>query len=261
MKETKKNIRLIAVLAIVLTVAALAGAGTILARYITTRESEATMQSGNFYVSSSHLEASGAAYDVTSWNTAGISFDVFNYQKSNPSLLTDGDVKYTVTVPSGWVITVTDNNGDPVEAVSGEYTLCGSGGATRHTVTVKCYTAASAGDTVDVSVNTVSPYAKTISASFTLIGDPEPEYRIDDKGTYVLVTLYSNNYSGTVTVKWTADFSPDNTNPLMTTWTDIKRSQNISVVSSSTYELIFYKNTSDDYSKSLTSGMIVDVGS
>lgn len=261
MTKTKKNIKLAVVLIIAVTVAALASVGTLLARYITTRQGEADMQSGNFYVSSSHLEASGADYSVTSWNTSGISFDVFNYEKANPSLVADGDIKYTVAVPSGWMITVVDGNGATVEAVDGIYTFSGSDGATRHTVTVKCYTAASDGDVIDVTVSTVSPYSKELSASFTLIGDPEPEYRIDNKGTYVLVTLYSNNYSGAVTVKWTADFSPDNTNSLMLTWTDTKRSQNISVEANSTYELIFYKNTSEDYDKSLTSGMIVDVGS
>ena len=103
-------------------------------------------------------------------------------------------------------------------------------------------------------------YKKTLTAKFRLLGKPKPEYKIEDKGTYVLVTVYTNNYSGAMTFTWTASFSPDNTNPMMASWTDAERSKNEVVAAKTTYELIFYKNEVVELNKPLAENTTVNVG-
>lgn len=260
MTKTNKKYMTPGVWLLILLLLAMVSAGTVLARYMAMQEEQADTKSQNFHISSDYLDVSSAAYEIPLSDTLEISFLIYNYEKLNSSLVTEGDIQYKISVSSDCAVTVKNKTGNTVEAVDGTYTLDGDAGKTWHAVTINC-SAIMAGSTLDVSVETVYPYAEKLSASFTLTGHSEPQYRIEDKGNYVLVALYSNNYSGAVTVTWTADFSPDNTHPLMQDWVDTAPMQIIGVTPNTTYELIFYKNTSVTYSKSMTAGKTVDVGS
>lgn len=231
--------------------------GVALARYIAERIDSADTVSGEFHISSDLLEKTGATHDATDW-VDGITFKIHNYEKHNDALVSEKNIEYKIDLPSGWTATVTDSSFTAVTPIDGVYTLSGESVKETHTVTIKCTTPASASGTVDVSINAVSPYTSELSAEFTLIGKAMPEYKAEDKGTYVLVTLYSNLYSGEVSFGWTAKLSPDNGDTLMSDWTSSPRS--LYVTKNHTYELIFFKNTAEVYNKALTESTTVQIG-
>lgn len=257
MKQSTKRLILVTVILAVLLAVGLTGG--LIARYASEKNNDTSMHSGRFYVSSDLLTKSGKAYDAPNWSVTGIVFEVYNHEKENPALISDRDITYTVTVPSGWTVSVKDALGDTVSLVDGAYTLINVG-ATKHTVTLTAPPSATAEDVVPIVLNTTAPYSTALSAEFTLKGKASPEYKIENFDTYVLVTLYTNNYSGLMTVNWSADFSPDNTHPLMASWLDATGTANVDVPASTTYELIFYKNSVITLNKPLTAAMTVTVG-
>ena len=260
MTKSKKTVRILILVLALISVALIASTGTLLARYISEQQQQASMKSKDFHVSSDYLSDASEipTYSVSAWSSEGISFCVYNYELLNTSLVTEGDVKYFVEVPAGWNVSVRNANGETVTPEDGTYTMIGQSGATYHTVTLKNPTA-NENDEVLVTLKT-APYEKKLAANFRLLGKPKPEYKIEDKGNYVLVTVYTNNYSGAMTFTWTASFSPDNTNPMMASWTDAERSKNEVVAAKTTYELIFYKNEVVELNKPLAENTTVNVG-
>jgi len=241
-------------------IAVCAGAGTLIARYVTKLIQQAEMLSGSFYMSSDMLEETpGTQHTVANWYNDGVTFEVYNYDKGNIANLSKNDLVYELTLPTGWIAAVKDGDGNTVLPDGNKYTIYG-GSAKRHLITLSPSTEAKDGDVIQVSANAKKPYSTALSAEFLLKGEPQPEYRIDDCGTYVLVVLFSHSYSGAVSVRWDESFSPDTTDPLMGEWTDGIRNKNVTVTSNTTYELIFYKNTSAAYSKDVTSGTTVNIG-
>lgn len=257
MKHSTKRLLLVIVILSLLLIAGLTGG--LIARYATETNDDTSMHSGRFYISSDLLTKSGKAYDAPNWSADGITFELYNYEKENPALISDRDITYTVTAPSGWAVSVKDSLGNTVSMVDGAYTL-ENVGAAKHSVTLTAPPSADAEDVIPISLHTSAPYSTTLSAEFTLKGKASPEYKIENFDTYVLVTLYTNNYSGLVTVNWSADFSPDNTHPLMASWLDATGTANVDVPASTTYELIFYKNSVVTLNKPLTAAMTVTVG-
>jgi hypothetical protein len=234
----------------------------VLARYVAERSENDDTLSGKFHISSDLLEKATAVHDAAEW-TKGITFTVYNYEKSNPALVTGKEIKYEIILSPGWTVDkVVDESSNIITPVDGKYELDGGDDMHHHTVTVKCTDPASVNNEVplEVSLVTVSPYETELSADFNLIGSALPEYKVENNDTYVLLTVYSNLYDGNVTVKWTSAFSPNNGDPLMATWLDSNKNGYLTLNKNHTYELIFFKNTSDNYSKSLQMGTIIEVG-
>ena len=250
MKKAGKNKRLVIAAGALLLVAA---TGTLLARYISSNQQRAEMLSSDFRISSNYLTEDGATYNVTDTGN-GVQFSLFNYEKENVALVSSEPIQYTVKA-DGWLVTV--KSGDVVQqANNGVYTIAADGRQT-HTILLS----GGAGNEVEVTVKTTSPYVTELSATFHLIGKTQPDYQVDDAGTYVVVTIHSNDYSGAVKVKWTEDFSPDNTNPVMAGWKDSAVPGNMTVTAHTTYTLIFVKNnTNDAYNKNTTYGTEIIIG-
>ena len=244
--------------------AVLLAAGAVLARYVAEELRSAEMRSSEFHISSDLLKKNDTpTHTVADWARDGVSFSIFNYETENPALISRDATQYTLSFPVGWVAAVADGGGNPVPATDGVYTLPGeSAGKVEHRVTLR-YTLQTppAAASWEATVQSVSPYAGVLRATFVTPGDPLPEYEITDHGTYVLVTLRANAYSGAMTVSWDAAFSPDNTNPMMVSWVDGgNRTETVTVTRNTTYQLIFFKNTAAAYEKASTRATQITVG-
>lgn len=243
-------------LIIVSLVMLLSTTGVVWARYVSTNKREAQMLSSDFHISSNYLEIKkeNARYTVVDWGNGGISFELHNYEKENVTQIAGTDIQYTITVSDGWEVEVKDEHGKSVEKNNGGYIMPGDGTA-KHTHTVHLKTDGNAPGQVEVKVETNDPYVYELMATFNTVGQKLPDYIVKDMGDYVLVTLRSNDYSEHIEVTWDENFSPDNHNRLMATWTDEQRVYLMKLETNMTYELIFVKNqnvTVKDKSVTLT---------
>lgn len=252
-KESTKRRGLMLVLIAVLAVVAISG--TLLARYIATSQAVAEMISADFHISSNYLEETAQSYTVTDWGE-GISFQIYNYEKENLAQIAAEEITYTIDAPSGWTVTV-EEAGQEVAPQNGKYTI---GGGTMIAQTVTLVPGEDAATSGTVEVKTTAPYRKTLSATFTVDAMQTAQYSVTDKGNYVVLTVYSNDYADPVTVNWTEAFSPDNTNSLMASWLDTYKTGTFTTQANTTYELIFFKNTADTYSTDITSGTTITIG-
>jgi len=261
MKKTYKIIVLAAALLLVLV-----PAGVVLGKYIFTNMSTAQMLSSHFHISSNYLEDSDLIkeYTVSDWGDTGILIQLYNYEKENISLIAEDPIVYKVSVSDGWNVTVKDDLGTLVAPAEGQYTMPADGSVkVTHILQIKA--AGASTDTskpVEVTVTTTSPYSKQLKAKFTLEGKDAPEYQIEDKGDYCVVTIYSNDYADYIDVAWTEKYSPDNTNVLMATWIDTDQKQDLLLEANHTYELIFFEKEGVSYSKDRTrvEGFKIQIG-
>jgi len=252
----KQSIRIILIACLILVLAV----GGVLAKYIADNKREAEMLSADFHISSNYLDAAGASYTVSDWGDHGITILLHNYETENIALIAEEDIKYTISTGNaqGWTVAVEDENENTVTPVNGEYTLpSAEGQRATHTLQLT-YTGTGDPTEVTVTVNTTAPYTEELKATFTLYGYDLPNYVIEDKGNYCLITLYSNDYEGEVQIQWDGEkFSPDNTNPRMANWQDTESVRAFSVEAYSTYEFIFVKKTEDSFATVQDSGQII----
>lgn len=259
-ERKKRRMRRIIVAEIMVLFLVVLGAG-ILARYISSNKKKAEMLSSSFHFTSNYLEEEAeTAYTISDW-MEGITIQLYNYEKENVALIAEEGISYKVDTGADWNVSVTDETGSDVVCTEGGlYSM--PGGDKRRSQTLKLvYTGTGTPENVSVKVTAVSPYSKTLQADFTLSGKADPDYTVEDKGNYCLVTVRANNYSGTITVNWDKDsFSPDNTNPIMEDWRDEKETGSFAAEPYTAYELIFVKNANGEYKDISGTGSTVPVG-
>ena len=104
-----------------------------------------------------------------------------------------------------------------------------------------------AGETYTVTVSTTEPYAKTISFTFCVVNPLEANYyTIQNKGSWVELTLYIGSTPPTLTINYGA-LAPDNLNALMTKWltSDGQKAIESGLLQPySQYQLIFFGSSS-----------------
>ena len=103
------------------------------------------------------------------------------------------------------------------------------------------------------------PYKKTLSATFKIVSEGSPSYTVKDQsdGT-VLLTILTNDYSGNITVKWkTGQLDPDSTNTDMADWSDASGQGILKAEDNTTYQLLFFKNITDNFTE--RSGMGTEI--
>lgn len=246
-----------AILAVVFLCAVLLCAQALLARYKTSNETQAEMISAQFHISSNYLGnvSENKVFSVVDWGD-GIDVQLYNYEKENVALIAADAIRYKVTVTNG-TFSVSDG-ASPVTPSGEEYTLPKSASRISQILHIS---PSGSGDVV-VTVKTTAPFAKTLKATFKINSKLKPDYIIEDQsnGT-VKLTVYSNDYEGSITVEWDAGkFSPDNTNKLMETWSDVTKLGSFTAESNTVYELLFVKNTADAYSKTEGTGTKIGLG-
>lgn len=130
------------------------------ARYAQLIDDEAKLTSSKFYVSSDFLGNSGTAYSVNNWNGNALDIFLYNYEYPNRQLLSEDDILYTITVSGGTLSGIYEDN-NIVRAESGRYCiLCDTPKAQR------LHIIPNGEGIVSVAVTTVSPYSKTLQATF-----------------------------------------------------------------------------------------------
>lgn len=256
-KDSKCGIRigLLAVCAVVLTT------GGLLAKYITSNQKQAEMESAQFHISSNYLleEEKAAEYTVTNW---GDGFDIllYNYEKENIAQVSQVDMAYKVTAENA-LVNVSTQQGASLIQNDGIYSFKAETMMTYHMLHVTPNANVVKGDKITITVETTSPYKKILTAVFNIQNNSKPDYMVADQndGT-ILITVKTNDYQDSMTVTWDAGkYSPDNTNVLMTSWKDEESNGTFKVECNSTYELLFFKNTDDAYTQTQGTGTEINL--
>lgn len=232
---------LIIVIAAILTSLLVVG---VVAKYVYDMRKQQEMESASFHISSNYLSEDEVVpeYQVVDWGN-GFDIDLYNYELENVAQISASEIEYEVSVSSGWICSV-DNQTKEV------YKLPVNSDRFAQVLHIAPQKTTTGGEVV-VTVTTKSPYKKVMSAKFVTTSQKSPDYEaeLQADGT-ILVTIGTNNYSGTITVKWDADkFQPDNTNNLMSTWDEANKSEDLSygvftASSNTTYKLLFFCNES-----------------
>jgi len=236
---------------VLIACAAVLAAGGVLAAHIVSNHKRAELEFSRFHISSNYLEeGDGASYTVADW---GNGFDIllYNYEKENISQISEVDMTYEVTADNA-AVSVKKQNGEALAAdAESVYSFGAEITTAYHVLHVTPNADAGKTDAIVVTVQTTSPYQKTLTAKFQTHNYSKPDYTVTDQnnGT-VLITVNTNDYQDSMTVKWDPNkYSPDNTNILMTSWTDEAHVGYFPVSRDSTYELLFYKKTDDPYTE------------
>lgn len=250
--KIKRNKNSIIAVVLVTLVVLVAVSASLIAKYVFDNKNNAQMLSSDFHFTSNYLEEKQARYEINNWQN-GFDIELYNYEKDNKALISNTDIKYTVTVntsSSSGSWGCEDPNGGVLKKSSTK---------SSNTLNLIKSVNAKQGDKVTVTVKTTYPFVKTISAEFILSTVDSPSYTIDDNndGT-VTLTIKSNDSESTVNVSWDKDYyDPDSTNKYMTSWSNNSGTGSLTLEKNTTYKLIFFKNK--DFTLKSVSGEGADV--
>lgn len=179
---------------------------SVLAKYIHTVQNETTVTTKAFYFESDYLTENHYEYKLHS-GTEHVSFHLYNYQ--NELRVSEIDSKYTVSV----------------ESEDSSFTLTIDGEAKTET-TVRAQTqkdvevvlgSLKSGNQYTVTVTADGGYQKVLSATFTV--DPVQDgffMNVDETDpNYLLLTVWTENVSGNVSITVPAGLIPDTMDPVL----------------------------------------------
>ena len=171
------------------------------AKYLYTAKDQQEIHTNAFYFESDLLVENGKTYTLNP-GTQSMTFDLRNY--ADELRFSDEDIAYTVTLTGtdGARITVTE--GELEKAVK-------SGQEIKLENLVD-------GGTYTVTATGKAGFEKTLSATFTVLTAPEGLYMYvqdDPDQPFVLLTVWTDNLIGELTVTPGANLIPDNTWPGM----------------------------------------------
>ena len=235
--ERKMNKRRLIGWLVLASAAALMLLGGVYAKYVTTQMDRAEMLSSSFHFSSNYLEEEAPSYQVSDMHS--ISFEIYNYEKTNVASISDQAITYEIKTDGNWGVKVQDSEGNEVKPdKQGRYEMPVTGKTVYH-VTVF---GGSQEQPVTVTAKTLSPYSLELKGTFKP-SSQEPAYEVRDAVNHCTLTIRSNDYQGPVSITWNpANLSPDNLNPYMAQWQDASPSQILTVQKNTVYELLFVKN-------------------
>ena len=189
--------------AVVLTACAVGG---IYAKYVYDRDRFGLVATPNFYFQSDLLSADGAEYTLNS-GTKAITFTLTN--SADDLRFSDEEISYTIT-----------SDGGSLSVIEGVLTR-----GEKSTVTVTL-SGLEDGETYAVTAVGVAGFEETLTATFTVQSDAHAVYMHTDTSNpaFVVLTVWTKDLSGTVTVTIPEGLIPDNTDPRMATFTTETRS-------------------------------------
>lgn len=177
----------------------------IYAKYVYNRDTLSLVEADAFYFESDLLKQGGASY-ILNAGTKEISFTVTN--KADALRFSEMDISYTVSVVSG---ECSFSDVETVKEVSGTLAK-----GKDSTVTFRLYGLVDGG-TYTVKAYGTGGFEKELTATFTVTEDPQKIYMhtqiMDD--TAVLLTVWTKNLAGDVTIDVPEGLIPDNTYPQM----------------------------------------------
>ncbi len=232
---------------ICLLVAAIAAPmGFVLAKYIATENAKGSITPALFYTNGEYIQKIDSENDTvpeikaSGWKD-GIVLKLYNYENDNE--VSEIDLTYSVQLSEGWSYETTLE------------TLVANQKAAA-TITLVPPTTAKKGDAVSFELKT-APYEITMQATFILADSNTPDWKIEDRGAYTLLTVYTNDYEGDITVQYDQNiFAPDSTNAFMADWTrngtgTVKKN---TFDRFTTYEFRFFEEEADEYQFNPSSG-------
>ena len=209
MKHRKFNFAMASYIVVGIILCALVGDA--LAKYFQTSTKADTVKAAEFYFTSPILN--GLNHELSPGATS-VSFTVGNYE--DDFRVSEVDITYNVVVScypeSAPAPTITYNNGPTMQAgarSSQSVTLSKLKPGTKYTVTVN----ALGGHEASIPG---SGYSKTLVCHFTVPANENAVYKYFQRvGEYVLLTVWAQGYTGSVTITPPAGVIPDNTDPVM----------------------------------------------
>ena len=222
-----------------LVAAALVAAGGIssyAAKYVHQETKDAQTTSQAFYFTSDLLTSDGKKSYELPVGTTSITFELRNYADELRST-SESAIAYTYDVSKGGA-SVKNGLGSIV-----------AGSQQKTAVTVSDLSAG----TYTVTATSASPYAETLSATFTIAeADASVTPTVADSAgsAYATLTVSTRDYEGSVTVSWPAgEVIPDTTQPMLANAKTSDSSLTFQADSFSSYTFRFFKtNISKDYS-------------
>ena len=184
---------------------ALFAIGGVLAKYIYDNAGRNLLSAKAFYFTSDLLKDKTEKYILNSAATE-VSFTLGN--NADKLRVSEVDIQYTVSV-------TTKNGGAIPEIVdSNTERKFLSGTVSRSTITLKNLVQ---GETYVVTATGKAGYKQTLSAEFTVSRNDKKIYKHLDTSNeaYVLLTVWTENVSGELTVRVPDGLIPDNTDPIL----------------------------------------------
>lgn len=181
--------------------------GTAIGRYQHQFGSESYVRAKEFYFTSDFLD--GKTHTLAPGSTE-VEFTVGNH--ADELRFSEVDIDYTVTVSPKDGVTITPETGTLSEGSvnNGTLTISGLSSGKTYNVTVTGIGYA------DGKPNTPG-YEKTLKATIEVLSEKSAVYKYLDATNpdYVLLTVWAQGYTGTVTIQPPEGMIPDNTDPVM----------------------------------------------
>ena len=205
MKKFKiSRLNLILIISVLVT-CVLGSIGAVVAKYVSDREGDKFLSSKSFYFESDYLKEKNKAYSLNSTQN-GVDIKLYNFE--NEWRVSEVDTVYTVSVSSadsGFLIDGESVTEKTYSAEAGEIV----------TTTVHL-TGLTPGAKYEVSATANGGYTKTLSATFTVRDTEDGIYmNVSETSSYVLLTVFTEDSSGTVDVVFPAGLIPDATDPFL----------------------------------------------
>lgn len=195
---------------ILLLAVCLAAVGGVVSKYVAELKNNTTpLTAKEFYFESNYLSEIGNEY-VFNPGTGSISFELYNFDKNNR--VSETDIKYTISVEPAVAINI--------ETIAGSADIDGNsvtvGAGSKTPVRVILGNLADGGE-YNVTVTANGGYTKTLKATFTVSEIPTGLYMnvSDTDPNVVILTVWTENISGDITVDFPAGLIPDGTDPML----------------------------------------------
>jgi len=222
---SKKTVRRLALVLIALLCITSASIGIVQAKYVYSNRQDAAVYSKEFYFESDVLVEGGKEYFLNP-GTTSVNFVLKNCADS--LRFSADQISYKLTASDG-VLSITNGtlSGEMVSTATFSLSNLEDG---------KSYTVTAVGK---------AGYSRTISATFTVKkSQPKLYMHVADNAEYVLLTVWTEDVNGTISVKFPMGLIPDNTQPDLASITEADGvfTDELAKYSSKTYR--FFKNSS-----------------
>ena len=229
---SRRNVLVIGITVVLLVCLGAAISG-VSAKYVKNVPSQdAVVKAREFYFTSDLLKENYIKYTLNP-GTGTVSFTLQNY--GDDLRYSESDISCELEVKGG-------PDGKPATVSSSEEVLLG-GEKSSTTITLSNL---QDGNTYTVTVTGIGGYEKKLSAQFEILSPSTNVYKYvaaDPSGAFLLLTVWTENVSGPVSIQFPAGLIPDETNPALSgihnyqdgTYVAGHATDNLNVYSSQTY--------------------------
>lgn len=203
-KRTPRKHRGLLILLILLLLTS-GGIETTMAKYIQKSTGKILVEAPEFYFTSAYLTADNPTYELNA-DTTQVEFTLRN--SADELRYSDVDIHYAVALKKS------PENASGKLTVPSDSLLGGSVQSTPDIILSEMAPGVTYTVTATGTVAGTTDYSQTISATFTVADNDKNLYMnvAESSGGYYLLTVWSRNISGTLSITFPAGLVPDNTN-------------------------------------------------